>query len=221
MINKEGLPWVVTPGLLGAVLGHLTKRKDLLYGGALASLALAWFFRDPDRYPPFDREIIVSPADGRIVAIKKVKEDKFLNTEAYQIGIFMNVCDVHVNRAPATCRVVDIWHEPGEYLPADKEEAFEKNEKRYYALERLDGVPLLLVQVAGLLARRTVPFVKKGDELLASERIGMIKFGSRVELFVPVEKAKILVNMGHKVRAGESPLIFYPWEANGQEKTEE
>ncbi len=212
MINKEGLPYVFGPGLLGAVVGHFTKRKDLLYGGLLASLACAWFFRDPDRYPPFDRELVISPADGRIVAIKKVKEEKFLEQEAYQIGIFMNVFDVHVNRAPVTGRIVKTWHEPGKFLPADKDEAFEQNEKRYFAIERLDGTPLLVVQVAGLLARRTVPFVREGDEVLASERIGMIKFGSRVDIFIPEDKARVLVNMGHKVRAGESPLVLYPWQ---------
>ncbi len=212
MINKEGLPFILAPGLLGAIVGHFSKNKKILYGGLGAALAFAWFFRDPDRYPPFDRELIIAPADGRVVTIRRTKEERFIEGEAYQIGIFMNLFDVHVNRAPVTGRVLDMWFEPGRFLPADRTDAFEKNEKRYYALERLDGVPILMVQVAGLMARRTVPFVKKGDEILASERIGLIKFGSRVEIFIPAEEARLLVNVGHRVRAGESPLALYPWQ---------
>ncbi len=212
MINKAGLPYILVPGILGSVLGHFSQNKKILYGGLGAALAMAWFFRDPDRYPPFDRELIVSPADGRVVSIKRVKEERFLEKDAYQIGIFMNLFDVHVNRAPVTGRVLDIWYEPGKFLPADRDEAFAKNEKRFYALERLDGVPVLMVQVAGLLARRTVSLVNKGDEVLASERLGLIKFGSRVELFVPAEGARLLVNIGHRVRAGETPIVLYPWQ---------
>jgi len=216
MINKVGLPYTLAPGILGALVGHFTKNKKLLYTGLGVSLAMGWFFRDPDRYPPFDREIIVSPADGKIVSIKKVKEERYLEREAYQIGIFMNLFDVHVNRSPVTGRVLDTWYEPGRFLPADREEAFEKNEKRYYLLERLDGLPLLVVQVAGLVARRIVPFIQKGDEIIVSERLGLIKFGSRVELFLPAEEARLLVNLGHRVRAGESPLALYPWQKNNE-----
>ncbi len=214
MINKIGLPYTLAPGILGAAIGHFTKNKKLLYAGLGASFLMAWFFRDPDRYPPFDRELIVSPADGRIVTLKKVKEERYLQQEAFQIGIFMNIFDVHVNRSPVTGRVLDIWHEPGKFLPADRDDAFDKNEKHYYLLERLDGLPLLVVQVAGLIARRTVPFVQKGDELIVSERLGLIKFGSRVEIFIPAEKTRLLVNLGHRVRAGESPLALYPWQQN-------
>ncbi len=215
MIVKEGLPYVAVPGILGALLGHFTQKKPVLYAGLGISAAMAYFFRDPDRYPPFDREVILAPADGKIVSIRREKEERFLETEVYRLGIFMSLFDVHVNRSPVTGRVLEIVHEPGKFLPADKEEAFRENEKRYYLLERLDGVPLLVVQVAGLIARRTVPFVKKGDEVLACERLGMIRFGSRVEVLIPAEKVRLLVNMGHRVRAGESPLALLPWQKNG------
>ncbi|NPB08800.1 MAG: phosphatidylserine decarboxylase [Thermodesulfobacteria bacterium] len=215
MIVKEGLPYVLGPGTLGAVIGHLTKKKPLLYAGLGLSAAMAFFFRDPDRYPPFDRELILAPADGRIVTIRREKEDRFLETEVYRIGIFMSLFDVHVNRSPVTGRVLDIVHEPGKFLPANKDEAYRENEKRYYLIERLDGVPILVVQIAGLIARRTVPFVRKGDEVLACERLGMIRFGSRVEVLVPAENVRLLVNMGHRVRAGECPLALLPWKKNG------
>ena len=211
MIAKDGLPYAVAPGVLGAVIGHLTKKKSLLWAGLGLSGLMAYFFRDPDRYPPFDREIILAPADGKIVTIRREKEERFLETEVYRIGIFMNLFDVHVNRAPVTGRVLKIEHEPGAFKPANQDQAYQKNEKRYYLIERLDGIPILVVQVAGLLARRTVPFIREGDEVLACERLGMIRFGSRVDVLVPAEELRLLVNMGHRVRAGESPLALLPW----------
>ena len=214
MIVKEGLPYVVVPGVLGAVIGHLSRQKPILWAGLGVAGAMAYFFRDPDRYPPFDREIILAPADGKIVSIRREKEERFLNQEVYRIGIFMSLFDVHVNRSPVTGRILEIKHEEGSFLAADQEEAYQKNEKRYYLIERLDGTPLLVVQVAGLLARRTVPFVKKGDEVLACERLGLIKFGSRVEVLVPAKDLRLLVNMRHRVRAGESPLALLPWKEN-------
>jgi len=215
MIVKEGWPFVLVPGVFGALVGHLTKKKSLLAGGLGVSAAMAYFFRDPDRYPPFDRELILSPADGKIITIKKEREERFLETEVYRIGIFMNLFNVHVNRAPVTGRILEIYHERGSFLPAHKEEAFERNDKRYYLIERLDGTPILVIQITGLLARKTIPFVQKGDEVLACERIGMIRFGSRLEVLFPAEGARIFVNLGHKVRAGESPLALLPWRENG------
>ncbi len=214
MIVKDAWPYVLIPGALGALVGHFTRKKSLLYTGLGVSTAMAYFFRDPDRYPPFDREVILAPADGKIVSIHREKEERFLETEVYRIGIFMNLFDVHVNRSPVTGRVLEIIHEPGQFLPADREEAFRENEKRYYLIERLDGIPLLVVQIAGLVARRTVPFVQKGDEILACERLGMIRFGSRVEVLVPSKDLRLLVNLGHRVRAGESPLAILPWQKN-------
>ena len=209
-LNKEGYPYVFAPAALAAVLGHFGKKKSALFSLA-ASLACAYFFRDPDRYPPYDRELIVSPADGKVISIRRMREDTFLEEEVYRVSIFMSLLDVHVNRAPVTGRVLEITHEAGEFLPANSHEALSRNEKRTYLLERLDGLRLLTVQVAGLVARRTVPFVRPGEEVLAGERLGMIRFGSRLEVLVPVEGTKLLVNIGHRVRAGETPLFWSPW----------
>ncbi len=210
-INKEGYPFVFGPAALAAVLGHFRRKKAALFSLG-ASLACAYFFRDPDRYPPYDRELIVSPADGKVISIRRLREERWLDTEVYRISIFMSLFDVHVNRAPVTGRVTEIVHEPGQYLPADRPEATDKNEKCYYVLERLDGLRLLTIQVAGLVARRTVPFVRAGDEVLAGERLGMIRFGSRLEVLVPTEGTKLLVNIGHRVRAGETALFWHPWQ---------
>ncbi len=209
-LNREGYPYVLVPAALAAIFGHFRKNRVALLSAA-TSLACAWFFRDPDRYPPYDRELIVSPADGKVVSIRRLEEKDWLETEVYRVSIFMNLFDVHVNRAPVTGRVLEIKHQPGVFLAANKPEAYERNEKRYYLIERLDGLRLLTVQVAGLIARRTVSFVRAGDEILAGERLGMIRFGSRLEVFVPVEETKLLVNIGHRVRAGETPLFWAPW----------
>ncbi len=214
MIVKDGWPFVVVPGALGAVVGHLSKSKALLWGGLGVSALMAYFFRDPDRYPPFDRELVLSPADGKVVTLKREKEKRFLETEVYRIGIFMNLLNVHVNRAPVTGRILEILQEKGGYLPAQKDEAYEHNEKRYYLIERLDGTPILVIQITGLIARKTIPFVQKGDEVLACERLGMIRFGSRLEVLIPAQEARLFVNLGHKVRAGESPLALLPWKGN-------
>ncbi len=153
----------------------------------------------------------MSPADGTVKAVRYLPEFEGYDCPVYRIGIFMRIYDVHVNRAPVSGRVLKVAESPGEKLPAQWEEAFHRNEKRFYWIERDDGVPILVVQVAGLLARRTVSYVRAGDELLAGDRLGIIKFGSRVEVFFPAEGAKVLVREGHKVRAGETPLALVPW----------
>ncbi len=209
-IHKEGYPYIFVPAAIAAVFGHFRKKRIALLSTA-ASLACTWFFRDPDRYPPYDRELIVSPADGRVISIRQIKEEEWLETDVYRVSIFMSIFDVHVNRAPVTGRVLEIKHQPGSFISANKEKAYNHNEKRIYFIERLDGFRMLMVQVAGLIARRTVSFVNPGDEILAGERIGMIRFGSRLELFVPVEQARLLVNIGHRVRAGETPIFWAPW----------
>ncbi len=214
-INKRGYPYILVPATIAAVFGHF-KKKRVALSSAVASLASVWFFRDPDRYPPYDRELIVSPADGRITSIRQLKEKEWLETDVYRISIFMSILDVHVNRAPVTGRVLEIKHQPGIFISANKVQASERNEKRIYFIERLDGLRMLMVQVAGLIARRTVSFVNPGDEILAGERLGMIQFGSRLDLFVPVEGAKLLVNIGHKVRAGETPLFWALWRSKNE-----
>ncbi len=209
-INRQGLPFVLGPAALAAVLGHFRRKRSALWALGFAG-ACAYFFRDPDRYPPYDRELVVSPADGKIISIRRLAEDEWLNTDVYQISIFMSLFDVHVNRAPVSGKIIEIIHKPGCFLPANRSEAAKENERCLYLMERLDGLRLLTVQVAGLIARRTVPFVQPGEEVLAGERIGMIRFGSRLEVLVPAEDSKILVNIGHRVKAGETPLLWHPW----------
>ncbi len=209
-INPEGKPYILAPALASAVLGLLGRRKAAALT-ALSAAAVAGFFRDPERRPPHHRDLVVSPADGRIIVLKRTFEPRWLKREAWQIGIFMSVLDVHVNRAPVSGTLEAIEHQPGTFLPAYDPEAIVRNERRYYYLLRIDRQPLLVVQVAGALARRTVPFIAAGEAFEQGERIGMIRFGSRVEVYLPID-AEPLVTIGHKVRAGETPLAILPLE---------
>jgi len=209
-IAREGLPWFL--GLAGASgLSFLLRRPRVgMLAGALSG-ALLWFFRDPRREPVPDREVLISPADGVVVTVRYLSEHKDFAEPVYRLGIFMRIFDVHVNRAPVSGRILQVIEARGEKLPAQWEEAFSRNEKRFYWMERDDGLPVLMVQVAGLLARRTVSYVRPGDEVLTGDRVGLIKLGSRVEIFFPAEGARILVREGHRVRAGETPLALVPW----------
>ncbi|QJA06627.1 phosphatidylserine decarboxylase [Thermosulfurimonas marina] len=209
-IVREGWPWVLLPALAGGAAALSGRRREAGLLGVLSGLS-AWFFRDPPREPVWDRELLVSPADGKVALVRYLTEFEEFPGPVYRVGIFMRLHDVHVNRSPVSGRVRHIRWQKGGKLPALWEEAFSGNEKRYFLLERDDGVPVLVVQVAGALARRTVSFLRPGDEVLAGDRLGMIKLGSRVELFFPAEGTRLLVREGHRVRAGESPLALLPW----------
>ncbi|MCD6362758.1 MAG: phosphatidylserine decarboxylase [Synergistetes bacterium] len=166
-------------------------------------LGLLYFFRDPDRVAPCGEEVIVSPADGKIIEISDTFEGRFLNAPSKKISIFMSLLDVHVNRAPLDGKVVY-----KEYVPGAKKVAFapktsEINERSYLGLR--GRVPVLLVQIAGFVARRIVTYPEEGDYLRKGERFGIIKLGSRVDLYLPPH-VSLLVREGDKVKAGETVL---------------
>ncbi len=207
-IHPEGWPWV-GGALTVAALAYALRRRTTGTLALLTALGVAFFFRDPERYPPRPCDgLVLAPADGKIVTLRQEAEPLWLQTDrAWRIGIFMSVTDVHVNRMPITARVVDIRHEPGRFLPAYQEDALGQNERRLYFLEDHQGRRFLLVQIAGLIARRTVPWVAPGQTLACGQRFGMIRFGSRVELFLPAE-ARMLAAEGQRVQAGETPLAL-------------
>lgn len=170
------------------------------------------FFRDPDRTIAANgrpiQKLIVSPADGKIVEVKQVEEPEFLNSPATLISIFMSPLDVHVNRAPITGRVEYYRYVTGEFLVAHDPEATHRNERAMIGL--VNGAhKILFAQVAGYIARRIVCEAKVGDTLRAGERFGMIKFGSRVDIYIPLD-AKILITSGEVVRAGQTVLAEFP-----------
>ena len=192
-----------------AAFGGLTLVFWLLNWGLLASLGmlatifLLYFFRNPERTIPADLAAIVSPADGKVILVDEVQENEFLLSPARRVAIFMNVFDVHVNRAPVAGRVVVSRHRAGRFLAAFKEEAPRMNEQHAVLWETPAGLKVLTVQIAGLLARRIVPACTEGDVLAKGAPFGMICFGSRVDLYIP-RNCVIMVKVGDRVRAGES-----------------
>ena len=201
LIAAPGFRFILAGG--GVFLLGLALNSNLLaFLGLLGAGFFAYFFRDPERQIPEDPALIVSPADGKVVFVDEVREEKFLGRPARRVAIFMNVFDVHVNRAPVAGTVAASSHRPGKFKVACRPEAAEVNEQQATLLENDEG-RVLVVQIAGLLARRIISYVKPGQKLERGERLGMICFGSRVDLYLPPE-AEILVKVGDRVKAGSS-----------------
>jgi phosphatidylserine decarboxylase len=186
--------------LLGLWAGWLV----MLLGLVLTGFFL-YFFRDPERAVPPGPGLLIAPADGRVIVLERVREEQFLRRPVQKLSIFMNVFDVHVNRAPAAGRVVGLAYQPGRYLAANRPEAPDQNEQLALHLRTGEGAELVMVQIAGLLARRIISYVREGEELDRGERVGLICFGSRVDLYFP-EECRVQVSIGEKVRAGSSVI---------------
>ena len=171
-------------------------------------LFLFYFLRDPERQPPAGDGLFVAPADGRVVTVQQTEEPNFLQGPAIQISIFMSVLDVHVNRAPMAGEAAFLEYRPGRFLPAYRREASSENESNLLGL--VEGETRILIrQVAGILARRIVCWSSVGQRLARGQRFGLIKLGSRVDLFLPPD-VEVLVVLGDKVRAGETVLARAP-----------
>jgi len=180
--------------------------------GLLAALfaLLLYFFRDPERTPPVGEGLFLAPADGRVVEMQRVYEPRFLREEALKISIFMSLLDVHVNRTPVEGQVALVEHVPGRFLQAFRPEASEANEHNLIGLESQYG-KILVRQVAGILARRVVCWVQPGQSLQAGERLGVIKFGSRVDLYLP-PGAEPIVQVGDRACAGVTAIARWKGE---------
>ncbi len=165
------------------------------------------FFRDPPREVPVDRNAILAPADGRIVAVEKV-QDPYLEREAVKISVFMNVFNVHSNRSPVDGEVRDKWYFPGKFLNADLPKASLENERNALWIKADNGADVTCVQVAGLIAKRIICHVSPGDHLERGQRFGFIRFGSRVDVYLPLN-TKINVNIGDKVSATRTVLAEF------------
>lgn len=217
MVITDGKKWgkIAAPGYrflaasaLLIFLGWLLGSAGLLGLGLLALAFFGYFFRDPERPIPAEPGAVVSPADGKVVFVDEVREDRYLNGPARRVAIFMNVFDVHVNRAPVAGTVTEAEHRDGCFKAAWREDACTLNEQQALVLEA-KGARLLVVQIAGLLARRIISYVQPGQYLDKGERLGMICFGSRVDLYLPLE-AEILVKVGDRVQAGSSIVARWP-----------
>ena len=213
---------VVFPGvicllmaILALVFGAAMPLWALLAVEGLLGLVLIWtlcFFRDPARACPEDESLLLAPADGRITDVEVVQEDSFLQTKALRIGIFLSVFDVHVNRVPCSVTLEKTRYKKGRYKNAMNPESSRVNERNDLHLVRIHSPKdrLMVRQISGAIARRIVCKARPGQAFAAGERVGMIKFGSRTELYVPLrDQLDCLVKIGDKVKAGLTPLARY------------
>jgi phosphatidylserine decarboxylase len=162
------------------------------------------FFRDPDRKSPQGEKLIIAPADGKVIVVKQLRDDEYFNSDVWQVSIFMSPLNVHVNRNPISGVVKHVRYVKGEYFAAFEDKASEKNEQMIVGLEGTHG-KVMLKQIAGFVARRIVCPLKTGDTVKSGERFGMIKFGSRVDVFLPLS-VNIRIKVGDVTRAGETIL---------------
>jgi len=206
-IHKEGHRFIAIFAVITLVMFWLLPD---LFGwiGVILTLWCVYFFRDPERVTPIQDGLIISPADGHVSMIETVKVPAELaldDDEAVRISVFMNVFDVHVNRSPINGKINKIHYIPGKFINAELDKASEHNERQALSVETADGLKIGFVQIAGLVARRIVKFVNEGDQLLAGQRFGLIRFGSRVDVYLP-KGHEALVCVGQKAIAGETVL---------------
>ncbi len=198
ILGALGVAWVVTIFVVPIVAVLI----------AIFLLFTVYFFRDPERVPPEGERIAVAPADGVVTTIDEVREKEFFNQPMRRVGIFLSVFDVHVNRSPIAGEVTHSEPKPGRFLDARDPDASLLNVSRSWVIAGPVG-SVLVRQITGAIARRICPWAVVGDSLQRGERFGMIRFGSRTELFVPMD-AEILVKMGDRVRGGETPMARMP-----------
>ena len=202
-IHKEGYKFLAI-----SILATFVVLLFSNFFGSILILITVWvyyFFRDPERYSINDDKILVSPADGLITDISERSgpvELRLENTTYTRVSIFMNVFNCHVNRTPISGKVEEIYYKPGKFLNASLDKASEENERNYFKIKNSSGEEIIIVQIAGLIARRIVCQVEQDQELKQGERIGMIRFGSRVDIYF--KNKNILAKQGQNVVAGES-----------------
>ena len=203
-IHKEGYKFLAISILLTFVVLFFSKSLGLVL--IIITIWVYYFFRDPERYSINNDAYLVSPADGLITDVSErsgPEELRLENTTYTKVSIFMNVFNCHVNRVPSTGKVEEIYYKPGKFLNASLDKASEENERNYFKVKlSKNGEEIIIVQIAGLIARRIVCDVEQGQELKQGDRIGMIRFGSRVDLYF--KNKKVLAKIGQNVVAGES-----------------
>jgi len=202
-LHKEGYRFLTIAGVITFVLLLISKFFGII--SLILTIWVYYFFRDPERFPINDENYLLSPADGVVSQITEINGPKELGLEKKKftrVSIFMNVFDCHVNRVPASGKIDKIFYKPGSYLNASLDKASEENERNYVKMNNSNGDELILVQIAGLIARRIVCAVKENEEIKQGNRFGMIRFGSRVDLYF--ENYQLMINLNQKMVAGET-----------------
>ena len=204
-LHSEGYKFIVIAIVITIIFYNISNFLGLI--GLVLSVWVYYFFRDPERIIIEDDDYLVSPADGEIIKVEDVEGIKELgleNKKFKKISIFMNIFDCHVNRTPCTGKVEEILYKPGKFLNASLDKASEDNERNYYKIINTQNEEIIVVQIAGLIARRIVCETSRDQELKQGDRIGMIRFGSRADVYF--ENYKLLVKVGQKTIAGETLL---------------
>jgi phosphatidylserine decarboxylase len=203
-VARAGYPFILVAAFTTAILA-LLGFTTLTLIGLVITFCICGFFRDPDRVTPVDKGVVVSPADGKVIAAGLVDNSPFSNGEFMKISIFMSVFNVHVNRVPYNGQVKEIDYYPGKFFSANLDKASEQNEHNAISIEMETGQPLCVVQIAGLIARRIICYIKPGDQVIRGQRFGLICFGSRLDVYLPAD-IKLRLAVGDKVKAGTSIL---------------
>jgi phosphatidylserine decarboxylase len=203
-LHKEGYKFLAISILLTLIIWVFSNFIATLM--VLVTVWVYYFFRDPDRVSINDNNYLVSPADGLVTDISEINgpEELGLENEKFtRISIFMNIFNCHVNRTPIEGMIEEIYYKPGKFLNASLDKASKENERNYYKIKSINGENIIIVQIAGLIARRIVCEASKDQKVVQGERIGMIRFGSRVDLFF--KNKKVITKKGQNVVAGEKP----------------
>ena len=201
-VAKAGYPLIFGAAFVTLILALLGMTYLTLIG-LVITICFCGFFRDPDRVVPNHPEAVVSPADGKVISVSDVGDTPFYEGRCKKISIFMSVFNVHVNRIPYAGSIKKVSYHPGKFFAANLDKASLQNEHNALYLETAEGQHLCVVQIAGLIARRIICKVQAGNEMLKGQRYGIICFGSRLDLYLPIH-AKIEVEIGDKVKAGTS-----------------
>jgi phosphatidylserine decarboxylase len=207
-VAKEGYPFIIFSAfatITAALLEYEFFAVLLLF---LTGFVF-YFFRDPERVVPDGEDVVVSPADGKIILVEKMFDDRFVNEHVYKVSIFMSIFDVHVNRLPFSGEVEKIQYKAGSFYAANTDQGGLSNEHCALILSTPKNFHYAVVQVAGLVARRIVCWVEKGDTVARGSRFGIIRFGSRVDIYLP-QQMQLEVRSGQRVRAGETIIGYIP-----------
>ncbi len=204
--------WLISGAFFALAVGLIWLYWPVALIPAVLGLCIVWFFRNPSRSIPQGAGLVIAPADGKVVAIEEIEHDDYIGGPALLVGIFLSVFNVHINRVPVAARVIGLTYSPGKFLNALLPESARENERLAVRIEE-NAAPyrrMIVRQIAGLIARRIVCWLKPGDELAAGQQFGMIKLGSRTELVIPRNSTlRVTAKLGDTVKAGESIVARY------------
>ncbi|NIQ98182.1 MAG: phosphatidylserine decarboxylase family protein [Desulfuromonadales bacterium] len=205
-VAVEGYPFIIAFAFVTLIFAILNWSVLTVVLLAL-TLFCAYFFRNPDVVVPRDEKAVVAPAEGKVVFVGQVMEDRYMKQEMIKVSIFMSVFNVHVNRVPFSGKVIDMFYNKGEFLNASLDKASLQNEQAGILLETQDKQRILFVQIAGLVARRIITYPQVGEHLEVGKRYGLIRFGSRVDVYLPKD-SEVLTSVGDRTTAGETILGY-------------